>query len=200
MATITLGRDDEGRDLVLHTWDEWAALRDELPTLDGVFLCVICADTLAVPADVIGEVMDELMNRGCYYIFCWGPDCERVHDIFDDSHVWRHIDDIDEMTHRMSTWHNNESLEDTLWLALTCAPDYPDAEYPEYKTVLGLCQRRENWPEIFTRAFSAPDTFCDDVMAVEDAEESAEEIPKSGIHHIKSSDSKRRTFFDFRKP
>lgn len=24
--------------------------------------------------------------------------------------------------------------------------------------------------------------------------------PRSGIHHIKSSDSKRRTFFDFRKP
>lgn len=51
---------------------------------------------------------------GLAYLCAWGPDCERVHDIFDEEDLAR---GLERGTHDviMTTWHNDESLEEALW-------------------------------------------------------------------------------------
>jgi hypothetical protein len=195
MATITLGQDDEGRNLILHTWEDWEELLANFPHVEAPYVCVFACDAIDVPAQVIGRVMEELLNRGCHYILCWGPDCERVHDIFEEMHVWMHIDDIDSVPLRMSTWHSKEPLYDPLWFALQCAIESKcEDDDSDYTGLLGLCQRREHWVETFTRAFSAPGAFNDEVMAMR---HEGEDDRANRIFVITSPT--RRTFLDFRK-
>jgi hypothetical protein len=69
----------------------------------------------------------EAVGSGCAYVVAWGKGCSHVHDSFDLASI-----DADPDRHVMSTWHDDESLEEALYFALYDAwpdPDsFPDAE------------------------------------------------------------------------
>lgn len=56
----------------------------------------------------------KLLARGLACLCAWGPDCERIHDLFDaaakDTNSLLSGDDV-----IMTTWHARESLEEALW-------------------------------------------------------------------------------------
>ena len=58
------------------------------------------------------------MAKGLVYLVAWGPDCERVHNLFDtiDAEENPETDTV-----IMTTWHSEESLEEALWFALFSA-------------------------------------------------------------------------------
>jgi len=197
MGTVKLGQDDERRNLILHTWEDWEELLATLPTVAAPFVCVFACDAVGVPAEVVGKVMRQLLDGGCHYIVCWGPDCERVHDIFDETLVWMSIEDIKDIPLRMSSWHAREPLCKSIWFALQCAVDCQCEERLEYQCILGLCQRQENWAEVFTRAFSAPQAFSDEVLAEDDQDAEKMGDAESKILVVRSPT--RRVFLDFRK-
>ena len=97
---------------------DFAALaRLPLPSSDTVLLIV--ADFQAVSTDTIADVAKHLFASGLTYICVWGPDCERVHDIFDSVYIG---DGSSEPQHSfMSTWHDDEPLDEALWFFLQCA-------------------------------------------------------------------------------
>lgn len=103
---------------------DFAALTDlRLPSAHTVLLIV--ADASAVHTDIISDAAEHLFAAGLTHICVWGPDCERVHDIFDGVYV---SDGSSEPDHSfMSTWHDDEPLDDALWDFLYCSiPDEPD--------------------------------------------------------------------------
>lgn len=55
------------------------------------------------------------------YVCTWGAACERVHDIFDEFLVMREIEQGKPLPHIMTTWHNEESLDEALGFALKVA-------------------------------------------------------------------------------
>jgi hypothetical protein len=57
---------------------------------------------------------ESLLSQGAVYLLCWGPDCERVHDIIDDTLIGEAepIPRFD--TSIMTTWHDREPLDDAL--------------------------------------------------------------------------------------
>jgi hypothetical protein len=57
---------------------------------------------------------------GCVYFCSWGADCERVHDNFDGER------DPDAPV-IMTTWHNEESLDEALWFFVR--DTHPDDGY-----------------------------------------------------------------------
>jgi hypothetical protein len=87
-----------------------------LPVMDG----------LRESAGSLGEIPDELLRQGLVYLCAWGPECERVHDIFDEVAVNLEIKTGISYP-LMSTWHEHESLEQTLWYFLNLAE--PDKKY-----------------------------------------------------------------------
>src|SRR6185503_1791190 len=93
------------------------------------FACFVACDATGVDASVLKKFAESLLDAGCVYFSVWGPDCERVHDIFDsaciqDSHVI------------MTTWHDDESLDDAQWFFVVNT--IPDERY-DSTAGSGLC-------------------------------------------------------------
>jgi hypothetical protein len=67
--------------------------------------------------DDVGALATRLLDAGCLYSHSWGPDCERVHDIFDGVYVAAEL--RGEPYGEVETiWHEHESLDDALWFAV----------------------------------------------------------------------------------
>ena len=79
----------------------------------------IAGDSHALPADEIGRIAEKFLNEGLRYLCAWGPDCERVHDIFDEVLLGDGTEpyDFDIMT----TWHEDDSFGEALWFFMNSA-------------------------------------------------------------------------------
>lgn len=78
------------------------------------FGLLLALDAANLPCDQIYQVASTLLDKGLGYLCSWGLDCERVHDIFDQAAIKVNEtftgDDV-----VMTTWHSDESFEETLW-------------------------------------------------------------------------------------
>src|SRR5262245_48968823 len=87
------------------------------------FVCLLAMDARRLPVDAIAGLGELLLNAGAAYFCCWGPDCERVHDVIDEVIVGTGVTPIG-WADVMTTWHAKDSLkaatEFFLWSA---APD-----------------------------------------------------------------------------
>ena len=101
-----LGRDSiHGRPLFLTTFTgdwEWTD-----PAHDR-FVLFIGADASTASDYEITAYAQASVAAGCAYVCCWGPDCGRVHDLFD-------LAAIDQTVY--STWHDDERLVEALYFA-----------------------------------------------------------------------------------
>lgn len=87
----------------------WAATVEERG--DGFALFVACAAT-TLSAELIEEFASYCIDRGLFWVSTWGADCERLHDIFDRVGLAQgaYSGTV------MSTWHDDEPLDDALHL------------------------------------------------------------------------------------
>jgi len=116
MSAQLVGRSEAPeRDLYLahlSEVDEWPdALQEPKPH----FVAFLAMDASSVESSRIAAFADRLISQGMIYLCAWGPDCERVHDIFDEA-IGRNTT-TDEAAF-MTTWHDDEELVDALWFAL----------------------------------------------------------------------------------
>ena len=62
------------------------------------------------------EVSRWLVDAGCLYMMAWGPDCGTWDDSVDYALILKYLpDEAPEKEFIMTTWHENESLEDVFW-------------------------------------------------------------------------------------
>jgi hypothetical protein len=115
----------------------------------------IAADARDVSTDTIARVAEQLLVLGLIYVCCWGPDCERVHDIFDEVHVG---DCSTEPTFTlMSTWHSDEPLEEAIWFFIESA--FPLDTEMATTSYLAITVGSSDWAAIVHRALSDLETF-----------------------------------------
>ncbi len=92
------------------------------------FATFLAWDTTSIEAGEIARLATLLHNRGLAYLCAFGPGCERVHDIFDEVEIElqaaRPSDSV-----IMTTWHEDETLEDALWFFVNNS--FPDAAYED---------------------------------------------------------------------
>jgi len=59
-----------------------------------------------------------LVAAGCRYALVWGQDCEAWHDAIDDASLEAFdYDDIPEDRFVLTTWHEDEDMEEVFWFA-----------------------------------------------------------------------------------
>jgi hypothetical protein len=105
-----------------------------------------------------------MIDQGIAYLCAWGPDCERVHDIFDEVHVMREIDEKREYPHVMTTWHKDESLDEALWHMLNSA--YPDEVLAETCGVdLAVSVANDQWAAHIQRRLSNMSQLNEEVLS-----------------------------------
>jgi hypothetical protein len=70
------------------------------------------------------KVSGWLIDSGCLYMMAWGPNCSSWDDSVDYAQTQKYLpDEAPDEEFVMTTWHNDESLEDVLWFAQFCAHD-----------------------------------------------------------------------------
>jgi hypothetical protein len=89
------------------------------------FIALVAADARGLPAEDLTLAAEGLLGTGARYICCWGPDCERFHDVCDECSY--ELGTVDAVV--MTTSHPQDSLEEALWFATHSA--IPDDAYPE---------------------------------------------------------------------
>jgi hypothetical protein len=75
-----------------------------------------------VSDDWRNAVSDWLVQSGCFYMMAWGRDCTLWHDAVDWASLVKNNYEIksdDDLI--MTTWHDDESLDEVLWFAGSCA-------------------------------------------------------------------------------
>jgi hypothetical protein len=107
-----------------------------------------CALFLAMDArpmsiNEISNIANWALDQGSVYLCAWGPDCERVHDIIDEVIANRNLGETDEDV-IMTTWHEDEALDEALWFAVNSA--YPAGAYEgTCETLLAIAVGNQDW-------------------------------------------------------
>lgn len=89
------------------------------------------------------------LNKGMVYFCSWGPECERFHDIVDEVIIG---DDLSEQEFSgpntsdvvMTTWHDDETLEEALDFFATCAVP-TDGFGPDSDFRFVICVANQQW-------------------------------------------------------
>lgn len=124
--------------------------------MPGRFTVLLAADTTGAEVSVLAGFARKLLQAGCVYFCAWGPDCERVHDIFDE--MCFEVAPV-----IMTTWHSDESLDEALWFFLKGA--VPDDRYGEPTvSALTISVGRLEWDEQIRRRLADLPSLDRDVV------------------------------------
>jgi hypothetical protein len=123
------------------------------------FHLFVAADTTHMTTGEISDFAEAALAKGMVYFCSWGAGCERFHDIVDDAIV---IADLQEHGHSgtatayhvMTTWHDDETLDEALDFLATCAipADVYTADN-SYRVV--MCVGNPEWASVARRFLKA---------------------------------------------
>lgn len=127
----------------------------------GHFVCLVAWDARGASVEVVESLIAPLLRAGASYFVCWGPDCERVHDIVDELVCAPDNDfGVPEDACIMTTWHSNQTLREALWFFLATA--WPDEHYDATtRTALAITVGSDAWAAEIGEALDHPREFVD---------------------------------------
>jgi hypothetical protein len=142
------------RDLYVLNLRHYKIPPDAFRDITGHFIAFLALDGNEATDAEIKTIAFDLIQAGCAYICCWGPDCQRVHDLVDLEDLALHPAG----PWKMTTWQNDVHLTEALWFAINSA--WPDAAFEATThAVVGISFRNPDWANLVAEAFANPDTF-----------------------------------------
>jgi hypothetical protein len=131
--------------------------RFELPARN--FACLLAWDARGASADAVSAFVEPLLRAGASYFVCWGPDCERVHDIIDAMVSYPDNEfGVPEDSCIMTTWHASEPLREALWFLLVNS--WPDEHYQDSThAALAISVGSSAWAAEIAEALDHPREF-----------------------------------------
>jgi len=127
------------------------------------FRLLVAADVREVGDGAIAQFASAALNAEMVYFCAWGPDCERFHDIVDsvlvndDKGARRYAGPRPEDI-VMTTWHDDESLEEALDFLATCAVP-TDGLTPDSSFRLVMCVDNPSWAATATQFLRSAEFF-----------------------------------------
>jgi hypothetical protein len=151
-----IGFDDvNDRDLFVMCAANAADLPELVTIGSRYFVSLIICDARSESTAALRRLARTLLNAGCVYFCCWGPECQRVHDIVDEEYLPGGISIHDDHSTIMTTWHDSESLDEAVWFSLNVAlPD--DRFFDECSAVVAVCIGSASWAEQVIKALGDP--------------------------------------------
>jgi len=113
-----------------------------LEAVSAKYCLFLAFDASSINDEEIRRTAKLLLERGIAYFCVWGPDCERVHDLFDLERLPEEPRDRVVMT----TWHSKESLSRALWFFEYCA-DPAEGFAPDCRDWVALSIANESWAQ-----------------------------------------------------
>jgi hypothetical protein len=144
------------RELFSLSSPDFASVPESIPLPTRHFVALLAADAAGVHAGALAEFSRRLLRAGCVCFCAWGPDCERVHDVFDSECF-----DIEPVI--MTTWHAKDSLDEALWFFVSYA--YPDDGYRDTSgAALAISIGKPGWDEQIRRRLADLESLRRDVV------------------------------------
>jgi hypothetical protein len=131
--------------------DDWP---NELDEPQPHFIVLLAMDATSMDAARVATLAAKLMDQGMVYLCASGPGCERVHDIFDGERG-RRVETDDAFV--VTTWHDDEDLDDALWEAVYAVPT--DDYSATCRAVLAIVVDGADWSERAESAFTDFEAF-----------------------------------------
>ena len=154
-----LGHDDiSERDIFCIAASSFGELPPHFMLPSRRFVALLVADTTQSDAKTLSGFAESLLASGCVYFCAWGPGCERAHDIMDECSL-----EIDPVI--MTTWHDDESLDETLYFFLRNT--WPDEGYSECDSAVAITVGSAEWAAQVERRLRDRDSLTEDVLAAE---------------------------------
>lgn len=113
-----------------------------LEAVSAKYCLFLAFDASSINDEEIRRIAKLLLERGIAYFCVWGPDCERVHDLFDLERLPEEPRDRVVMT----TWHSKESLSKALWFFEYCA-EPAEGFAPDCRDRVALSIANESWAQ-----------------------------------------------------
>ena len=123
--------------------DDLGDLENGIEAPTGHFVLFVAADTSGYDGPTLVAHAEALIRVGASYVCCWGPDCSRFHDAFDEADLVAN-GDVSDSRFILTTWHEDEPLEEAAWFALNCAIPAP-AYAPTTGTVILIAIGNTTW-------------------------------------------------------
>jgi hypothetical protein len=137
-------------------------LKLELPSLS--FVLLLACDARGIGDSVITGFANSMIDKGVAYLCAWGPECERIHDLFDLAFVKREIEERQQYPQVMTSWHHDESLDEALWFMLFSA--YPDEAFADSCGVdLAVSVANDEWHTQIQRRLSNIKSFNEEMLS-----------------------------------
>lgn len=125
------------------------------------FVLFLALDARDVDDDTIRRAAAHALRQGAVYVCTWGPGCSWVHDLFDLEIVTADPKLTGPCV--LTTWHDDETLDEALWFALFTA--YPgDEEFADCDVVLAVAVGRPEWRDHIRARLRDPGALDDDVV------------------------------------
>src|ERR1700683_4550325 len=103
----------------LCTSDKIENMADKITPRSPNFGLFVALNAQHVTDDSILKAAKRLLSKGLACLCAWGPDCKRVHDLFDVAA--REInDELSGNNVIMTTWHSDESIVEALGFFIHC--------------------------------------------------------------------------------
>ena len=126
------------------------------------FGTLIAWDARVATHDEIVSFVKTLVDAGSVSFVCWGPDCERVHDIADECDPYSDNDSV-----IMTTWHADESLDEAIWYFLNTMFAMADFERG-FRSSVAISVGSEPWASAIRAALRDPRLFSARALATSD--------------------------------
>lgn len=134
------------------------------------FVLFVAADGRSVGDASVMEAARRSLASGLCYFVVWGPDCERVHDLFDRVIVDEHFRGTETVENViMTTWHERDSLDDALAFFLGAAMPADDYRVT-CRSWLAVPIGSDDWAARIASALTYPATVLGNQVDDPDAE------------------------------
>lgn len=138
----------EGKEFCVLELDD-LAWPDQLILPTTRFRLLIAADISEITNEAMDAFALSALENGMAYCCCWGPDCEKSHDIVDatiikDETRGKRFRGPNPKDVILTTWHKNESLEETLEFFATLT-NPSDGLLPDSNFWLAIVINNRDW-------------------------------------------------------
>ncbi len=104
----------KGKEIWLHNYRKDGDLNIDFN--NSPFVCMVWNNRENFVSPVL---IEQLLKANCKYIVVGGKNCEKWHDYADEIHISLYSDfQVPDSEHVMTTWHDNEPLEEVIWFTL----------------------------------------------------------------------------------
>jgi hypothetical protein len=129
-------------------------LSDAIQPRNPQFTLFLAWDALALDQAQLRKWMQPLVDRGLVYFCAWGRECKALHDAVDMCDIEPQKNSGNPDFFIMTTWHDDEPLEEALWFFQTLAlPTEPPivGNFDRFAVAVGNPQ----WADEMSRFFLA---------------------------------------------